>query len=315
MPTAHLYLFSDACPSDWLVDGQDDTWHTIVNFVFQSSPDLQLQIENGAPHGALLASDATYMGFVRSLKSGLPSRQLRKWKTGPGYRSRFCRAFADVVALNRPMVSACSFQEKTLRSSKSALLASYNQYIGGVEGRGIGFEEWFDDRGRSRMKHSFIDADGLHEIQGLENQVLVVLFMSWFVADQYIFYRKDIVSSGRYGFDGLAMTVVSDKLSGDDDSRRNNEQNLRNLIDPETGKAPIVLTRSPDSDSFSGDLVVDNLAGWLNAAVKEPGRSFGDAARDIAESGVWTGWHVLKPSSTKLESEPAISRLQELPAG
>ena len=41
MPTAHLYLFSDACPTDWLADGQDDTWHTIVNFVFQSSPDLQ----------------------------------------------------------------------------------------------------------------------------------------------------------------------------------------------------------------------------------------------------------------------------------
>jgi hypothetical protein len=207
------------------------------------------------------------------------------------------------------MVSACSFQEKTLRGSKNALLASYNEHVGGIEGRGIGFEEWLDDRGRSRMKHSFINTDGLHEIQGLENQVLIVLFMSWFAADQYIFYRKDIVASGRYGFDGLAMTVVSDKLSGDDDSRRNNEHNLRNLIDPEGHTAPIALTRSPDSDSFSGDLVADNLAGWLNAAVAEPASSFGDAARDIAGSGVWTGWHMLISSSTKVESAPAISRL------
>jgi hypothetical protein len=47
-----------------------------------------------------------------------------------------------------------------------------------------------------------------------------LLFMSWFVADQYTFYNNDIVSSGRYGFDHLSMTVVSDKLSGDDDARR-----------------------------------------------------------------------------------------------
>jgi hypothetical protein len=26
MPTAHLYLFSDACTTDWLADGQGDTW-------------------------------------------------------------------------------------------------------------------------------------------------------------------------------------------------------------------------------------------------------------------------------------------------
>ena len=151
--------------------------------------------------------------------------------------------------------------------------------------------------------------DGYHEIQGLENQVLVVLFMSWFTADQYIFYKRDIVSSGWHGFDRLAMTVVSDNLSGDDESRRNNEQNLRNLIDPEGEDVPIVLTRSPYSDSFSGDLVADNLAGWLNAAAADPDGSFGDAAREIAATGVWTGWHVLKESATELESAPATSRL------
>ena len=315
MPTAHLYLFSDACPSDWLVDGQDDTWHTIVNFVFQSSPDLQQQVESGAPHMELLALDGQYTNFVRALESGLPSHQLKKWKTGPGYRSRFCRAFANVVASIKPIVSACSFQEKTLRSSKSALLASYNRHIGGIEGRGIGFEEWRDDGRRPRMKHSFVNMNGYHEIQGLENQVLVLLFMSWFAADQYTFYKKDIVSSSRCGFDRLAMTVVSDKLSGDDNSRRNNEQNLRNLIDPDGENVPIVLTRSPQSAAFSGDLVADNLAGWLNAAVAAPGSCFGNAARDVAGSGVWTGWHVLTQSSTKLESVPAMLRLQKRQAG
>jgi hypothetical protein len=151
MPTAHLYLFSDACPSDWLVDGQDDTWHTIVNFVFQSAPELQQQLESGTPHWELLALDVTYLDFVRSLSSGLASQQLRKWGTSPSYRSKFCRAFSEVAIARQPMLSACSFQEKTLRSSKKAVLASYNHHIGGSEGRGIGFEEWRDVRGRLRM--------------------------------------------------------------------------------------------------------------------------------------------------------------------
>jgi len=250
MPTAHVYLFSDACPTDWLADGQDDRWHTIVNFVFQSSPDLQFRLEGGAQHVELLGSDLAYVEFVRSLESELPSSQLRKWKTGPGYRARFCRAFGQVAMSARPLVSACSFQERTLRASRRALVASYNRELGGVEGRGIGFEEWQDDRGRLRMRHSFVTMTGCHEIQGLENQILVLLFMSWFAADQYIFYRKDIVASGRYGFDRLAMTVVSDKLSGDDDSRRISELNMGRLIDPEDEEAPIVLTRSPASDSF-----------------------------------------------------------------
>jgi hypothetical protein len=189
-------------------------------------------------------------------------------------------------------------------------LASYNQELGGVEGRGIGFEEWKDDRGRLRMRHSFVTMTGLHEIQGLENQILVLLFMSWFAADQYIFYRKDIVASGRYGFDRLAMTVVSDKLSGDDNSRRISELNLRNLIDPEDEEAPIVLTRSPVSDSFSGDLIADNLAGWLNAAIADPVSGFGSSARELGNSGVWAGWHVLKESSARLESAPALDRLR-----
>jgi hypothetical protein len=58
-------------------------------------------------------------------------------------------------------------------------------------------------------------------------------------------------------------------------------------------------------------LDADNLAGWLNAAVSDPAGNFGEAAREIARTGVWTGWHVLKDSSTELESMPAISRLQE----
>jgi hypothetical protein len=196
-----------------------------------------------------------------------------------------------------------------MRDSKPALLNSYNRRLGGIEGRGIGFEEYTDGKGRQQMKHSFVNFHGYHEIQAPKNQMLVLLLMSWFVADQFVFFSKDIVRSGRYGFDGLGITVVSDKLSGDDDFRRKSEVNLRNLIDPQREGVPVVLTRSPVSDTSSGDLLVDNLAGWLTSAITEPTGEHAYFARSLAPTGVWTGWDQLQPSSTELQGAPALTKL------
>ncbi len=314
MATAHLYLFSDACPSDWLVDGQDDVWHTIVNFVFQSDPKLLPFIEQGTSHEEVLPQDPMYLRFISKIESQLPSGQFRKWRTGLGYRERFCQTFAGAQLEFKPIISACSFQEKTLRNSKPALLASYNRRIGGIEGRGIGFEEFIDDKGRRQMKHSFLNFHGYHEIQGAEHQMLVLLFMAWFVADQFAFFFRDIVTSRRYGFNQLRLTVVSDKLSGDDDFRRRSERNLRHLIDPEAESAPLVLARSQESDRFSGDLLADNLAGWMTAAMNDPCSAFGAHARALIPTGVWTGWHQLQPSASKLEEISATERLLNVAA-
>jgi len=206
-------------------------------------------------------------------------------------------------------VSACSFQEKTLRDSKPALLNSYNRMLGGIEGRRIGFEEFIDGKGRRQMKHSFVNFHGYHEIQAPVNQMLVLLLMSWFVADQFAFFSKDIVRSGQHGFNGLGVTVVSDKLSGDNDFQRKSERNLRHLLDPEHEDVPIVLTRSPTSDTFSGDLLVDNLAGWLTKAMTDPAGDYAAFARNLMSTGVWRGWHQLLPSTTELKAAPAEARL------
>ena len=310
MPSAHLYFFSDACPSDWLVDGQDDTWHTIVNVVFQSAPDLQSHVERGVPHIAVLELDPYFREMIEALKSGLNSGVLRKWKTGPSYHASFCRAFSNIWPKYQPLVSACSFQERALRQSKAALLNAYNTRIGGLEGRGISFREYVDRKGRLCMRHEFVDITGHHEFACPENQILVLLFMSWFVADQHAFYVRDIVASGRHGFDQLTVTVVSDKLSGDDDSRRVSEHCLRWLIDPETDGTPILLTRSPQSDEFAGDLLADNLAGWLNDCVSNPSGECWSMARGLEPFGAWSGWHVLAPSSERLRSVPAVIRLR-----
>lgn len=302
-------MFSDACPSDWLVDGQEDVWHTIVNFVFQSDPQLWPLVNECRDHEEVLASDTQYQGLIAKIQSNLPSGKLRKWRTGPGYRERFCQSFMAAWREYKPLISACSFQERVLRSSKAGLLGSYNSRIGGIEGRGIGFQEHVDAKGRRQMKYSFINFHGYHEIVGPQNQMLVLLLMAWFVADQYSFYFRDIVSSGRYGFEGLHMTVVSDKLSGDDDFRHKSETNLRRLVDPEGNNVPLTLTRSRTSDTFSGDLLADNLAGWLTAAMEDPSGQLASYAREIAPTGIWKGWHHLQPSISKLEAASAENRL------
>jgi hypothetical protein len=308
MPSAHLYLFSDACPSDWLVDGRDETWHTVANFLFQSDPALQMQIDSGKSHEEVLKQDLLYSSIMTDLEAQLRFGRLQKWHSKGAYKTQFCQAFGATWAKYHPIVSACSFQQKTLRASKVALIRSYNNHIGGIEGRGIGFEEFKDTEGRLQMKHSFVNFNGYHEIRAPENQMLVLLLMAWFIADQYVFYRKEMVTSKRLGFERLGITIVSDKLSGDNELRQTNEQNLRNLIDPEAEGTPIVLTRSPQSDTFSGDLLVDNLAGWLNAAVSDPTEEFAHHAQKIAASGVWRGWHMLADSPDTLIMAPALTR-------
>ncbi len=313
MRPAHLYVYSDACPSDWLQDGHDTTWHTIVNFVFQSDPALQSLIDNEKPPHEVLRSDKLFTEFLTNLQSKLPSNQLKKWKTGPSYRKKFCEAFSSIFDEFKPFVNAYSFQEETLRVSKQALLNEYNQLIGGIEGRGIGFEEYPDYKNRRRMKYSFINFHGYHEIEGLENQMLPLLFTCYFIANQYVFYYNDTLKKDSLGFDSLKITVVSDKLSGDDELRPKMQENLRHLIDPEGVSNPIKLTRSPESDIYAGDLIADNLAGWLNAAISNPEGEFAKSASDLVSIGGWTGWVELLPSSLNLERKLAVHRLMSKP--
>ena len=71
-----MYLFSDACPTDWLSDGRDDTWHTIANFTFQSDPTKQSLVEAGSPHFEILASDQLYGDLIQQWESGLENQVL-----------------------------------------------------------------------------------------------------------------------------------------------------------------------------------------------------------------------------------------------
>jgi hypothetical protein len=309
MPAAHLYIFSDACPTDWLIAGQENQWHTIVNFVVQTDPALFGAGFSDVSHEAALAVDTRYQELMAALASQLPGQSLKKWKTGPGYRARFAGALGSCPQERSPILNALSFREGDLRSSEQAVLAAYNSRIGGIEGRGIGFAEYTDHRGRRCLRHQFVNFYGLHSVEGPDNQLLVLLLMAWRIADQYAFYYREIVQSSRYGFDDLIVTVVSDRLSGDDEIKRKSEQLLQNLIDPKSERAPVRLTRSPQSDTFSGDLFVDNCAGLLNAAISDPATEAALAAHQASRL-LNRGWHALVPHPTEITLRSALELIR-----
>ncbi|MEQ1789741.1 MAG: hypothetical protein ABL857_04790, partial [Rickettsiales bacterium] len=128
---AHFYVFSDACPSDFLVDGQDEQWHTIVNFLFQSDPNLQNRINNKESHETVLLDDDLYNSFISEISKNLPNKKLEKWGGKKGgnkkYQEAFCKSFLNIQEKFKPIISACSFQEQTLINSKNTLLSAYNK--------------------------------------------------------------------------------------------------------------------------------------------------------------------------------------------
>jgi hypothetical protein len=306
---AHLYLFSEASPSNWLATGNDEAWRTVVNFVFESDRDLPEHIDRGETHIEVLSQDLKYTSFIKDLESHLPNGTLRKWNARGGYKSRLCYAFGMVMSKYKPIVSACSFQEKTLRASKSALIGSYNRSIGAHEGKETGSEKFADTKRRLQRGRSSTSFHGYREVQSSENQMLVLLFMSWFIGRQYRAYHDKIVKGGHHDVGPMGLTIVSDKLSGDDDTRLMHEQNLRKLINSEGKAGKISLTRSTLGVPHSGDLLADNLTGWLNAAISDPKGEFSQKAKAIDYTGVWAGWTVLLNSVDEPKFVPALSYL------
>lgn len=304
-----LFIYSDASPTDWMKDGEDEKWHTIVNVSFPIDLNLDPLISAGALPHDVLSKDTRSARFFASLKAQLPNGRLRKWSASKSYKTAIASALADVLAPGTtPCVAAVSFQEKVLRRGEKALNAAFNGHLR-APGRGIGFARVTDNKGREIMQHEFVNGRGYHKIAAPESQLLVMLLMTWFAADQYIFHSQNIATQGR-----LFVTLVSDRLSGDNHLKTPSEQVLRHLIDPHeepeiendtTSKPrpPIVLTRSPTSDTEDGDLLVDNLAGWLNTAIGSPKSKL--AARIPT---IDVNWRVLEQSDDTLRFSSALDR-------
>jgi hypothetical protein len=279
---ALLVLFSDACPTDWLVNGQDDRWHSIV---FVAIPWM-----------------ATFDQLMQELGALLPGARLRRWKGRPEYQRRFQDAFGRIWPIYRPWINAVSFQERTMRKGKQALLRRHNEYTD--VGRSAGFAEWTDTQGRAQMRHEFVNFSGHHRAEAPENVMVVLLTMAWFAADQYWFYREKAIADG--GCEDLDLRWISDRLSGDTETRRVSEVALRSLVDHDS-LFQVSIESSPKGANQPGDLLVDNLAGWFNAAIEDPRGDQMQALRAVPEISVLSGWKDITLEDEELKLHPVLT--------
>jgi hypothetical protein len=278
--TARLYLFTDGCPADWLEAGKDDRWHTVAYLAIPSLPDFER--------------------MAAALKSSLPHRRLRRWAGGDSYRSRFKAAFGRVWPEFKPWINAVSFQERVLREGRVSLLANFNDFM--AEGRSVGFVEGVDENGRSVLRHEFVNAGGYFKVEAPENKVLVLLLIAWNLASQYWYYRRKAIADG--GYDDMELTIVADLLSGDREARQVGLAALHHLIDHDSS-FPVTIKFSRKSFPHVADLLVDNLAGWLNECVQDS-RAL-EALRGTVEANEITGWKRLILGPVGLKMLPVLA--------
>lgn len=309
MTIAHLLVFSDGCPSDWLgpnVDSQE--WRTYVCLCLQMGC-LPVLLDDGTVDVDLLVRDRLYCEFFECFERQLGGK-LKKWSDGggdSGYRKRFQTAFVQFQPALPVWVNALSFRECDLRQSQDPILSAYNSHSG--MNNTIGFQEIVDARGRITMQHEFLSMHGYHKLSRPKEQVLVLLAQAWSLNDQYLFYRKKLREEAtRNGWD-LLMTVASDTLSGDNYKRRDAEYILRHLLDPYR-EPPIRFGRIAKKTEL-GNLFVDNIAGWMNECLCEP---MGDSAKTalLADDRL-CGWNELIAGETWTTSS-ILNRLREIQA-
>lgn len=297
---------------NWLSAGRDDQWHTIACIGVATDPALEAFIRDGADHNLALQLDTAFSEFLNSLTIRRGRLRLLKWTTAEAYRGRFIDAFHAMAAAPlawRPFVNALSFQEGTLRRAKSALLAAYN---GTRRDHDIGFVEHTDRKGRRMMRHEFVNFSGYHVLERLESQMLVLLVMAWTIADQYRSFERTVP---QHGFDRASLTVVSDTLSGDSSLLRDSELVLRRLLDTnaatELAHPSIRVTHSAESDSHPGDLLADNLAGWMAATLQAPRSTLGTRLLESESIAQILSWNELVQTHAQLSLKPVLPRLRE----
>lgn len=300
----HFYLFADGCPTDWLQAGHDEDWHTIAYFAFQSDPSLDSKRVSGLDHTAILPLDSLFNEILQAFFVQSTGQYcLKKWKSGSGgssYRLNFIKSLSEIDSEKYPQLNAISFQEKELRSYEQQLLEEFNTLFGGQP---IGFEFVTDSRSRPAWRHSYMHwQTGFHVIERPVEQLLVLLLMARIIGDQFSFYRNKILGNKALGFEAFQMTVVSDRLSGDNDLRSYCEYTLRFLLS--TDQEQISLTRSNVSDTFIGDLLVDNVAGLLNECMANPKGELAKQLKKISHLKCLEGWQVLRSEDKKHVLKP-----------
>lgn len=302
-----MFVFSDACPTDWL--GTNDCWHTIANFTFESDPNTTPNIQNGTKDPEVLTLDQEYQFLLSEITKHLPNQKIKSWKSRGSYKQKFYRSLKSANLEGKLLISAVSFLESSLIASESALKNAYYVLAQGSDGRGLIFNEYTDAKGRVRLQQKFVSFDGTHDLDLPKSKVLVIYLMAFFFLSQHDFYQRSLTTATP---ESLKFTVVTDYLSGDDDNRKHAEMFLRTLLNPDGDSDVIEIAQSKRNAESTGDFLADNIAGMLNGALADPKGEMSKSVLELEQSQIFAGWHILLPSTEKLERESGVSVLKRL---
>jgi hypothetical protein len=280
--THHMFLFTDGSPEDRLADGHEERWHTQAFFAYDAPFFHRFGFET------VLNADPYFTQMIATFG------HLRKWaRARPRYKDRFAKTLKSFDLNKQPHLNAISYKESHLRAAEQKLLQSLNR---SMLGRAFGFER-IGNAENPMLRHSYVNMTGFHVLERPENQMLVLILVARAIVDQYSFYAQKLRQQGILS---MQMTVVSDRLAGDGDNAEAAKHLLHFMLDPclywdSLSHHQIFLTRSPVSDQFSADLLVDNYAGYLNRLVMDSDPALTQSSLVNPAQCMVSGWNLLDP--------------------
>jgi hypothetical protein len=257
--------YLDSSPDDSFLTHGKDRWHTVVFF-------------------SMVGQLTELVDRVNRIGNGLG---LSKWHNSDRargdarrYRRTFMRMALELAESKDIRVRAFSFLESGVRSVKVSLISNLRLIANYVE--------WHNHEKDGNMWATFTFPRKV-PCSMPEAQSCYILMLAEIIGT----YRYDAV---RYFADKgdtkpVYLDLCIDKLSGDTADVHWNAHALQEIITA-ISDGWIGLSMNRESDVSPGDLLVDNMCGWLNSALEKP-RSFATGTSKVLSSfgDVFT-WHV-----------------------
>jgi hypothetical protein len=244
----------DGSGHDSLHEGDPDSWHTWA--LISMRPD-DIVARN-------LTRCPLFPGISMFKWSGLdPYRPNRKISRSS--RSKWQRRVAEILATTTPehplVIWAWSFRGRHLYSQIPTMLGALGQ-APRRHRNGCGYFLYTDDRFRTKAHLKYDDQLGGRELHSSLGNFLVLGEILFHIK----MMKKEIFSGAeRVGTPSpTGIIVVSDNICGDDERKQDHSRLLGSLLQLSSGGS-INLRGCIEQDTRVGELLVDNVAGFLQS--------------------------------------------------
>ena len=284
-----MLAYLDGCPDDAVAEAAVSRWHTFA-FVLAGGA-VDVTSDDGDPLQRVA-------GILR--ERGLV---LHKWSRSKAkhYRSRFRRVFPEVVASGHIIPIAASFTGTDARLAMPGLLAS------------LGLDELssaYAVNGRNRMKVGPFVRRGKENyfFDVTQNELAPLLVLADIIAGTFRMVANAGLSAGHAN---PGLVVFCDLLSGDQPAERRKLEFVQHAVRRMPGYSGVMLRSNPVRAPHVGDLLADNVAGWLNGVAGSPtSKTVDDVRRAMdgaaSDSFQWWTYSVLEKEAMMLKLTSAL---------